>query len=120
MTQWKRVFLSLAATVALAGGSSCINLFDPIDNPSGEGQLLSAARAAFDKGDMATARELYGKAGGETALSETIFLDLDGCGADIGALASALSKASDASGTPGIMINVMAEHMLDLHSATCF
>lgn len=120
MTQWKRVFISLAATAAIAGTFACVNVFDPIDNPSGEGQLLSAARAAFDKGDMATARELYGKVGTETATAELIFVDLDSCGADIGAFASALSKGADSESAPGIMLTVMGEHMNSHVTPACF
>lgn len=120
MIRMKRIVFSLAAAAALATTFACVNVFDPIDNPHGEGQLLSAARAAFDKGDVATARELYGKVGNETATAELTFVDLDACGADIGAFASALSKASDNSGNPGIMLTVMAEHMNRQASSTCF
>ncbi|MBS1960975.1 MAG: hypothetical protein JST04_02080 [Bdellovibrionales bacterium] len=116
----KRVVLSLAALAAVAGSFACVNVFDPIDNPHGEGQLLSAARAAFDKGDVATARELYGKVGTETSTAELAFVDLDSCGADIGAFASALSKASDNASQSGIMLTVMAEHMNRQVSAACF
>src|SRR5688572_5467951 len=120
MTQWKRLLVSLAASAAIAGTFACVNVFDPIDNPGGEAQLLSAARAAFDKGDIATARELYGKVGNETATAETIFLELDACGADIGAFGVALSKAADNSAAPGIMFSVMGEQMYPAKSATCF
>lgn len=120
MTQWKRVFSSAAAAAAIAGSFACVNLYDPIDNPRGEGQLLSAARAAFDKGDVGTARELYGKVGNETATAETIFLDLDSCGADIGAFASALAKGADNSSASGIILSTMGERMAGAHSTACF
>jgi len=120
MTLWKRAFISVAAAAALAGSFACVNMFDPIDNPSGEAQLLSAARAAFDKGDMATARELYGKVGSQTSAAETIFLDLDSCGADIGAFGTALSKGADNSSASGLMLSVMGERMYPAHSTACF
>ncbi len=121
MTQWKRVSLFLATSLALAGSFACVNVFDPIDNPHGDGQILSAARAAFDKGDVASAREYYGRlSGNETAISELIFVDLDSCGANIGAFATAFSKASDVSSNPGILISVMGEQMNAKVSATCF
>lgn len=120
MIQWNRLFLTLVAAAAIAGSFACVNVFDPIDNPSGEGQLLSAARAAFDEGDIATARELYGKVGTETATAELIFVDLDSCGADIGAFGSALSKAADNDATPGIMLSTMGGKMYPAQSTACF
>jgi extradiol dioxygenase family protein len=115
-----RLLLSLATLAALTGSFGCVNLFDPIDNPGGDVQLLSAARAAFDRGDIANARELYAKVAGETGRAEEIFLDLDSCGADIAAFGTALSKASQNSAAPGIMFSVMGEHMYPAHSTTCF
>ncbi|MBI3534419.1 MAG: hypothetical protein HY072_02890, partial [Deltaproteobacteria bacterium] len=60
---------------------SCPNVFDPIDNPSGDAQLLSAARACFDKGDLACAKDNYGKITGTTdaeyAAAETAFTILE-------------------------------------------
>jgi len=107
----------LATLVALAGASSCMNLYDPIDNPHSDDQLLSAARAAFDKGDYASAREYYGKlAGNQAALSESIFLDLDGCGADIGAFGSALANGIDSA---GLVLTIMGEKMAPAHSTAC-
>ena len=40
------IFLSL-----LAAASGC-NLFDPLDSPTSDAQLISAARACFDRGDL--------------------------------------------------------------------
>lgn len=100
--------------------TSCVNVFSPIDSPSGDEQILSAARAAFDRGDLTKAREYYEKLGGnEKAISEKLFLDLDACGAGIGALASALSKGSDSLDDPGILLTIMAEKMNPLHSTDC-
>jgi hypothetical protein len=108
----------LATVVALASASSCVNLYDPIDNPHSDDQILSAARAAFDQGDYATAREYYGKlSGNQTALSESIFLDLDACGADIGAFGSALANGID---NAGLVLTIMGEKMAPSHDASCF
>jgi hypothetical protein len=113
------VLFSVLAVSALGFGlSACVNMFDPIDNPSGDAQILSAARAAFDQGDMAEARELYGKlAGNQTAISESIFLDLDTCGANIGAFGSALANGTDSAGS---ILTILGERMAPAHSAACF
>jgi hypothetical protein len=121
MIKLNRVFLSLAAIAAVTGSFSCLNVFTPIDKPSGDQQNLSAARAAFDRGDVAKAREYYEKVSGdETAVSEEIFLDLDACGAGIDAFATALSKGSSAATSPGILVTVMAEKMNPSVSIDCF
>jgi hypothetical protein len=113
------VLVSVLAISALGFGlSACVNLFDPIDNPDGDAQILSAARAAFDKGDIADARELYGKiAGNQVAISETIFLELDGCGAGIGAFGSALANGTTSAGS---ILTILGERMAPAHSAACF
>lgn len=100
--------------------SGCMNLTGIIDKPHGDGQKISAARAAFDRGDLEKARELYGELGGrEDAISETVFLDLDTCGADIGAFGAALGAASGATANPGVLITVMAEKMNARHGTSC-
>ncbi len=81
----------LAGAGLLAFLSSC-NIFDPLDSPGGDRQLLSAARACFDKGDFACAREYYGKLGGnQDAIAELAFLSLDEEGMDISAIVRALA-----------------------------
>lgn len=49
--------LLLLPVVALAG----CNIFAPLDSPSGDAQLLSAARACINQGDMECAREHFSK-----------------------------------------------------------
>jgi hypothetical protein len=117
----KRSLPVLAAVCGVVVGlSGCVNLFDPIDNPSGDEQILSAARAAFDKGDVAQARELYGKiAGNEDAKAELIFVDMDGCGANIEAFGTALGTGTNATASPGILFTVMAEKMVQAHGTSC-
>jgi hypothetical protein len=74
---------SLAALALLATTAGC-NIFDPFDSPSGDAQLLSAARACFDQGDIACANEYYGQLSTttlkDTALSEQAFAILDSQG----------------------------------------
>lgn len=113
------VLLTALGLGALGFGlSACVNVFDPIDNPSGDEQILSAARAAFDKGDIAEARELYDKiAGNQSAMAEKIFLDLDACGANIGAFGSALANGTDSA---GLILTILGERMAPSHSTACF
>lgn len=114
-------FMLLCVTSVSLALTGCVNLYSPIDSPSGSRQLLSAARAAFDKGDAAKAREFYEKIGSdETAQSEIVFLNLDACGADIDAFGTALSKGADSVNNPGIMLTIMAEKMNAQHSTACF
>jgi hypothetical protein len=109
MNQWNRIASTLVLITALAGTSACVNIFKPFDSAKGDRQLLSAARAAFDRGDIGTARELYGKVSAdESARSELVFVDLDSCGADIGAFGTALSQGTSVTGK---MVTVMAEKM---------
>lgn len=63
----------------LLSTTSC-NIFDPLDSPTGDAQILSAARACFDRGDIACAKDLYSKLStdeADTAAAETAFAILD-------------------------------------------
>ncbi len=114
--RYRVLFAAIAAALSL---SACVNLFDPIDNPSGDQQNLSAARAAFDKGDLDKARELYEKLGSsEIATSEKIFLDLDSCGADIAAFGSALGGTSNGA-SAGLIPTIISEKMNARHGTAC-
>ncbi len=74
---------------------SC-NLFDPIDSPSGDDQILSRARACFDQGDFDCAKKYYAmlesSSYGDTALSEEAFSLLDQSGAGMGNFIFAFAK----------------------------
>lgn len=59
------LLLSITA-VTLLILSGC-NVYSFMSKPSGDKQLLSAARAAFDRGDYAEAADLYGKLSGDMA-----------------------------------------------------
>ncbi|MEK6577676.1 MAG: hypothetical protein AABZ55_00490 [Bdellovibrionota bacterium] len=97
-------FLGLSAVLTLAFVSlpSCLNLFDPVDNPHNDTQYISAARAAFDKGDFTEAARLYGKlstASDSIRISETVFTTLDSLGAGMKAYIVAIGKqGADAGG----------------------
>ena len=89
------VIAGLAIPLVLQG---CVNIFDPLDSPSGEAQLLSAARACFDDGDFACAREFYGKLGSnEDAIAEL-----------------ALKRGTGARGLRAIMEHVLLGVMYDI------
>jgi hypothetical protein len=73
--------------------SSCLNVFDPFDSPTNDAQILSAARACFDKQDYTCAREQYQKlSSNESAIAEQAFMILDQNDAGIVAIARALSN----------------------------
>ena len=56
---WLARAVCVAATSLLATG--CLNIYSPVDAPAGDAQLLSAARACFDRGDYACAQSNYQK-----------------------------------------------------------
>jgi hypothetical protein len=71
-------FLLALATLMLTLLSGC-NLFSPLSSPSGDDQILSAARAKFDSGDFQGAIALYNQlssADQDIALSETAYAQL--------------------------------------------
>lgn len=73
--------LSLVAGIALATSSGC-NLTGFMDAPSGDAQILAAARACFDRQDYTCALELYGRASGtgDQATSETAMVIMEQAG----------------------------------------
>jgi hypothetical protein len=95
-----RSSLLLTAFVALISLSGC-NLWGGLDGPSGDAQILSAARAAFDQGDYQLAIQLYGElssANADVGLSETAYADLTQAGASMQAYAGAFGKGDTAIG----------------------
>ncbi len=87
--------------------SSCVNLFDPFDSPSGDAQIMAAARACFDKKDYECARELYAKlTSNETARAEEAFMILDQDGLGTAALVRAVASAEGAT-LGGILTNMV-------------
>lgn len=77
----------IAALAPLMLLTSC-NLFDPLDAPSGDDQILSMARACFDDRDFECARKYYRQLAGtqyaDAAISEEAFTYLDEQGASMG------------------------------------
>ncbi|HCM39629.1 MAG: hypothetical protein A2X97_13900 [Bdellovibrionales bacterium GWA1_52_35] len=84
------------------GTLSGCNLFDPLDSPSGDAQLLSAARAFFDQGDFAQAAEMYAKLSGDKAddvNADSAFRILDENGASMGQFMIAFGTGQGSMGT---------------------
>lgn len=79
----KRLVIPLGATVLLSG----CNLYSGLDKPSGDAQLLSAAEACFDRGDLTCAQNYYNQISGslqDQATAENSFTYLDEEGASMG------------------------------------
>lgn len=96
----KRTHLALLPALLLAALGGC-NLFDPFDSPTGDTQLLSAARACFDRGDIACAKDLYSQLSSsqsDVANSETAFAILDENGADMAAFMGAFGGGAGGQG----------------------
>ena len=75
--------------------SGCPNAFDPLDSPTSDAQILSAARAAFDKGELTLARDLYLKLGNnDAAEAELAFVNMNEAGVTMTTLVSALRISS--------------------------
>ncbi|RYZ71947.1 MAG: hypothetical protein EOP09_03920 [Proteobacteria bacterium] len=102
---------SALAVLSLSFLCSCPNVFDPLSNPSGDAQILSAARAAFDAGDLAQAREYYGQLGNsDVAESELAFTYLNEAGVTMSALVSAV-KISDGQSV-GSILTTLTESLI--------
>lgn len=90
------------ACTALVMLSACqLNVFDPLDSPSEDPQLRSAARACLDRGDLECARDLYGKLSNESSSvkeSELAFTTLDENGASMGAFMEAFGDGAGGKG----------------------
>lgn len=91
----QRIALLLSLTLVGACG---VNIFSPVDSPSGDAQLLSAARACLDSGDVACALDFYNRlSSSDTKFAENAFALLNQQGATFGAfLTSVGSTASTA------------------------
>lgn len=79
-------------------GTTGCNLFDFMDNPSGDVQYLSAARACFDQGDLTCALDYYGRLSTEysdTNNAESAFAILDQNGATMANLVSAIGNGQN-------------------------
>jgi hypothetical protein len=75
--------------------TGCFNIYAPFDSPGGDAQLVSAARAALDRGDFATAAQDYGKLSSSNVdieYSEGAYGVLDQYGVGFGAFGSAFGS----------------------------
>ncbi len=83
-----KILKLLTPIIATSVLSGCLNVFSPIDKPSGDAQLKSAARACFDQGDLDCAKNFYGKITGtsdaEFANAEIAFSQLEQNGVSMG------------------------------------
>ncbi len=99
----------IAVAVATSAVILGCNIFDPLDNPSGDAQILSAARACFDQGDLACARENYLKlstAYSEIQAAELAFVTFEENGATMSAFMETISQ-----GGSGTALTSLAERM---------
>lgn len=77
-------FLTVLLVLLAASMIAACNIFDPFDSPTSDTQLLSAARAYFDKGEFDKAAEMYAKISGDKAdavNADTAFRMVDQYGA---------------------------------------
>lgn len=84
--------------------SGC-NVFGWLDAPSGDTQLLEAARSCLDRGDFVCARDYYSQVSAsfaDTVEAEEAYLALDEQGVSIRVLAQAFFSGSF--GTPGLTV----------------
>jgi hypothetical protein len=91
--------------------SGC-NFFGSIDSPSGDDQLLAAARACFDRGDYECAAKYYGElssSASDQAISESAFELL----AQSGATSSVFIQAAlDGEGSGGKIVTKLANSLI--------
>jgi hypothetical protein len=108
-----RIVFGMGALALMLGSQIGCNVFDPIDSPSGDEQVLSAARACLDNGEYQCALDNYAKlssAQDATRYTEEAFAILDQNGAGFGAFAGAFGKDF---GTPGKGLTKLANGMVN-------
>ncbi|OFZ21021.1 MAG: hypothetical protein A2X94_06730 [Bdellovibrionales bacterium GWB1_55_8] len=97
----KRPFSAVVSTLFACAFSLTVtacNVFEPLDGPSSDAQLLSAARAAFDQGRFEEAADFYGRLSSdyaEVSASESAFQILDQYGASMGAFMSSFGQGME-------------------------
>lgn len=106
----------LCATLSLSG---CLNLFSPLDQPSGDAQYLSAARACFDKMDFSCAQENYSKissANNDVKLEEEAILVFAKNGASMVQFMTFVSNLTDLNA--GKAVTIFANGMIPTASSS--
>lgn len=84
------------------------NAFDSLDTPTNDDQILSAARACFDEGDLECARGWYQKLSSsesDVRASEEAFLTLDQSGAGMSVFIGAVGEGSNGGGSLTALAN---------------
>jgi hypothetical protein len=102
------LYTVLFSSIVLSG----CNLYGGLSSPSGDQQILSAARAALDQGDYADAIKFYGQlssSAADTALAETAYADLDQQNAGMQSYAGAFGKGTT---NVGPAITTFAESLI--------
>jgi hypothetical protein len=105
---FRRLTLALAA-LGLALSSAACNIFSPFDHATSDTQLVSAARACFDKGDFACATKAYQQIVAEgssdadynIAQSESAFAVIDPLGASMGNFLAAFGSGGGGNSNGG-------------------
>lgn len=103
--------ISATAAGVLALSAAGCNLFDPFDSPTNDAQILSAARACLDQGDIACAKAQYAKlvtTMADIAHSETAFAILHENNATMGAFMEAMG---DKNASGGKALTILAEKL---------
>ncbi|MCM2323995.1 MAG: hypothetical protein NDJ90_12110 [Oligoflexia bacterium] len=99
-------FTAVVAALALGG----CNLFSSFDDPDGDEQLLSAARACFDRGDLECAKTNYQKLSASStnvALSEQAYVTLQQSGMGMAEFMEFVGN-----GAQGKALTALAERMI--------
>lgn len=99
----RRFFLFPILSLGLLsfGLSGCPNVLSVVDSPDGDAQLLSAARACFDEGDLECARNHYNQLSRDyedIQKSELAYAILDENGAGMSAFIAAFGKGNGGDG----------------------
>lgn len=105
--------VTLVVSGALLGLSGCLNVFSPFDKPGGDAQLLSAARACFDKGDFNCAQNYYSQlssADADVKTEEQAILVLAQNGATMAQFMNFVGNLTDLNG--GKAITIFANGMI--------
>ena len=101
-------------TIGLATLSLCLigcNPYSVVDKPSGDAQVLVAARACFDQGDYECANKYYGQlsnSASDEIVGEMIFGSLAQNGAPVGAF---ISSAIDGASSGGKLVTKLSDNL---------
>lgn len=112
MKNWRKWTFTLTSLLALAGLTSC-NIYGGIDKPSGDAQLISAARACLDDGNFSCATTYYQQVSAsnlDIQQSEEAFTLLNQSGASMAAFAGAFGNGQNIS--VGSAITTLADYLL--------